>query len=151
MRRSLAAVFAALLLAGCAGTGDTDPVVVPTSSPTAAESWPADLAISVTAAPEAESTVTTLTCQPAGGDHPDPEAACAYLEQASATGFDPFAPVPDDVACTEQYGGSAVATVTGTWGNRAINAQFSMINGCEIDRWGDATALLGPPPPESMP
>lgn len=150
MLRSLALGLTALLLVGCASS-DADPVVLPPTDPVTTEPWPADLTISVTAIPDGPAAVTTLTCEPTGGDHPDPAGACAYLEQASATGFDPFAPVPDDVACTEIYGGSAVATVTGTWGDRAIDAEFSLVNGCEIDRWGDATALLGSPPEESLP
>jgi hypothetical protein len=40
----------------------------------------------------------TLTCDPPGGAHPDPEAACAALGELGAGAF---LPVPPDVACTQ--------------------------------------------------
>jgi hypothetical protein len=45
------------------------------------------------------------------GTHPDAEAACAHLEGLG----DPFAPLPDDVACTEIHGGPESAHVAGWW------------------------------------
>src|SRR6185503_5965864 len=47
----------------------------------------------------------TLTCDPAGGTLPEPEAACTAL----AGGAVDFEPVPPDAACTMIYGGAAVA------------------------------------------
>jgi hypothetical protein len=54
----------------------------------------------------------------------------------------PLDPVPGDRACTEIYGGPAVATVKG----EHVDAHFNLTNGCEIARWKDASALLGDPP-----
>ena len=38
--------------------------------------------------PDGESTEATLTCDPAGGTHPDPEAACAALAADGPTATD---------------------------------------------------------------
>jgi hypothetical protein len=75
----------------------------------------------------------TLTCNPEGGSHPDPAAACAaLLENESA-----LEPVPRDVACTEIYGGDQVARITGS-----VEAAFTRSNGCEIARWDRLQAVL---------
>ena len=52
-----------------------------------------------------------LTCDPAGGTHPDPEAACGILADHGELALPP---VPKDVACTEIYGGPEKATIFGT-------------------------------------
>jgi Subtilisin inhibitor-like len=83
--------------------------------------------------PGGESHEATLTCDPDGGSHPDPVAACAaLLENADA-----LEPVSGDVACTEIYGGDQVATMTGS-----VETRFSRANGCEIDRWDRLQAVL---------
>ena len=74
----------------------------------------------------------TLTCDPAGGDHPNAEAACAKLAEAGAQIFEP---VPADQACTMIFGGPQTATITGTFQGENVDASFSRANGCEIDRW----------------
>ncbi|SFD19876.1 SSI family serine proteinase inhibitor [Streptomyces aidingensis] len=76
-----------------------------------------------------------LECHPAGGDHPEARAACDALDEATATGDDPFAPVPEDAICTQIYGGPWRAEVRGEWNGRQIEAEFSRANGCEIARW----------------
>jgi hypothetical protein len=80
----------------------------------------------------------TLTCDPAGGTLPEPEAACTAL----AAGSVQFDPVPPDTACTMIYGGTAVAEVKGTVLGEPVDAEFSRQDGCQIDRWTSATALL---------
>lgn len=62
--------------------------------------------------------------------------ALAQLEPAD------FAPVPDDVACTMQYGGPQTATVEGTLRGERIDARFSRENGCEITRWERVAPLF---------
>lgn len=86
-------------------------------------------------------TTTTwrLTCDPAGGDHPTPDAACAAL---AANGETALPPVPKDRMCTQQYGGPDKATVTGTWRGTPVDASFSKTNGCEIGRWRSLAGLL---------
>ncbi|MCX5200592.1 subtilase-type protease inhibitor [Streptomyces sp. NBC_00237] len=85
-----------------------------------------------------------LTCHPAGGSHPWPQLACDHLDEVTVWGEDPFAPVPDDALCTEQYGGPAVGRIRGTWAGRAVDARFSRTNGCEIGRWDAMGAVLMP-------
>jgi hypothetical protein len=80
-----------------------------------------------------------LTCDPAGGDHPDPAAACAAL---AANGAAALPPVPKDRMCTQIYGGPDTATVTGTWNGQKVSATFKKTNGCEINRWKALEGLL---------
>ncbi|MFI8963166.1 SSI family serine proteinase inhibitor [Streptomyces sp. NPDC053493] len=78
-----------------------------------------------------------------GGTHPAAGKACTRLDQlARPGGPDPFAPVPADQMCTQQYGGPATAHITGTWQGRAVDARFSRADGCEIDRWENLRPVL---------
>ena len=86
-------------------------------------------------------TAWTLTCDPAGGTHPDPAAACRILQAHGATALPP---VRKDVACTQVYGGPQRATITGTWQGRPVRSSFSRVNGCEISRWDLLRGLLPP-------
>ncbi len=141
---------AGLLLSGCGSpTGPPDGQAEP-SSPSDAEQHPrteltVERAVSDPDAPAGldgfSPGVWTLTCEPAGGDHPDPEAACAALAEA---GVDVFAPVPEDQPCTLVYGGPETATVTGHVAGTPVDAEFSRENGCEIDRWERVGPLLHP-------
>jgi hypothetical protein len=82
------------------------------------------------------SRTATLTCDPTGGTHPDPERACAALDAHPEA----LHPVPGDVACTEIYGGDQVAEVTGAGpSSGSLRAILNRTNGCEIARW-DALA-----------
>lgn len=90
----------------------------------------------------------TLTCDPAGGSHPEPAAACAALARAR----DPFAPVPRDRICTEIYGGPAVATLRGTYRGQPVDATYTRTDGCEISRWENLGPVLpGPVPGQPTP
>ena len=84
---------------------------------------------------------TTLTCDPLGGTHPDPAAACAEI--AAAGGADAFAPLPADAMCTQEFGGAQTATVRGSVDGTAVIATFARNNGCEISRWDRLVVLLG--------
>jgi hypothetical protein len=112
------------------GTGD--------ATAPADEAGATQLRISVLASEGAERTTYTLTCDPPGGDHPNPEAACAALAEAN----DPFAPVPKDRMCTQQYGGPQTATINGTYQGNMIMASFKRTDGCEIDRWNTLAAVF---------
>jgi Subtilisin inhibitor-like len=72
-----------------------------------------------------------LHCERSGGTLPAPERACQKLLALE----DPFAPVPDDVACTQIYGGPAVAEVEGLYRGETVDARFTRMDGCEIERW----------------
>lgn len=127
----LAVAAAALwLVAGC-GTDDAgDDVTRPANDTT-------ELTVVVRDGSGGEQTYT-LTCDPAGGDHPDPEAACRALDRME----DPFAPVPRDRACAEIYGGPQTATVTGTYRGKPVKAEFKRTDACQMDRWDKHVALL---------
>ena len=84
----------------------------------------------------------TLTCAGnASGTHPEAEAACAHL-----AGLDePFAPIPDDVACTEQFGGPETAHVTGRWDREPVDLELARTDGCFITQWDSLVPLMPPP------
>ncbi|MET9761140.1 SSI family serine proteinase inhibitor [Streptomyces sp. NPDC006372] len=83
-----------------------------------------------------------LYCGPAGGNHPDPQGACATLERGTRWGTDTFAPAPEGGFCTMQYGGPATAHVTGTWDGRPVDARYDRRDGCRIARWDQLVPLL---------
>ena len=119
--------IAAVVLAACAqdaGGGSGEGPDEPATS----------LTITVQADPESgeEARVMTLECDPVGGDHPNAEAACRVLADASP---DVFEPVPEDQPCTMIYGGPQEATITGTLDGVEVDARFIRQNGCEIARW----------------
>jgi hypothetical protein len=155
----VAAVLVVLgLLAGCRQTAEPSadptsgpltvtpsqtpepPTTRPTHTPTSPAPGPTDLAI-VYQDGSGKTSRWQLTCDPAGGTHPDPQAACEAL---AAHGERALPPVPKDVACTEIYGGPDKATVSGTWQGKRVHSTFSRVNGCEISRWDRMRGLLPP-------
>ncbi len=126
---------------------DTKTATVNAPQPTAVpsgSSGPAQLTVVLDDGSGVRST-WTLTCQPAGGDHPDPAKACGVL---GANGAKAFRPVSPQTSCSQVYGGPQKALVRGTWRGAAVSTQFTLENGCEISRWN---MLLGLLPPGGMP
>jgi len=82
-----------------------------------------------------------LTCDPPGGTHPDPKAACRALESNGAAALPP---VPKDKVCAQIYGGAETATITGTWQGMKIISRFARNDGCQISRWKLMEGLLPP-------
>jgi hypothetical protein len=80
----------------------------------------------------------TLTCEPAGGTHPHPDAACAAL----AAHPDALTRVPDEALCTQIHGGNETAAVNGAVSGERVDARFDRTNGCEIERWDALDPLL---------
>ncbi|MCL3859581.1 SSI family serine proteinase inhibitor [Actinotalea sp. K2] len=141
-----AVVVGLLALAGCATGGEAgspSPDVEVPGAPTPIETDEptTELVVTVDETGDGQTRTWTLTCDPPGGDHPDPEGACATLGTVDIA--EAFAPVPADQMCTQQYGGPQVATVQGLVGGEQVDATFSYTNGCEISRWDNLTALLG--------
>ena len=141
----LAVTLSLVALVGCgnevgAGSGDgaTGPTDQPTKGVRTVDDEGTELTV-VVAGTGGGRQRYTLTCRPAGGDHPAPDAACRALDALD----DPFAPVPADQACTEIYGGPQTASVTGTLRGEPVDAEFDRTNGCQIDRWDAHAALLG--------
>jgi hypothetical protein len=114
-------VLGLLVAAGCGKDADGDSGSSGTS-----------LTITVVADEGADPRTYELECDPAGGDHPQPEQACKALQ---AAGADVLGPIAEDQACTDIYGGPQTATVTGTYEGEAVDAELNRANGCEIDRW----------------
>lgn len=127
--RALSLVLLLLLLAGCAGNEETVSTAPGTS-----------LEISYTAEEGAAPGRWTLTCDPAGGTHPDAASACRDLAAAG----EPFAPIPADAMCTEIYGGPQTATVRGTFRGAPVDLELSRVNGCFVAQWERLGALLPP-------
>ena len=161
---------AALALAACgsdagtgsggdAGTESPSPTATPSASPT-----PASPASSAPASPAQPATgaATSLTVEFAadgsstsdtwilecdgdtplpGSNVPDPAAACAVLAEQGAAAF---AETAGDRMCTQVIAGMQRAHVTGTVNGQAVDASFALTDGCQISRWENLTALLGP-------
>jgi hypothetical protein len=130
-------------LAACASPG-AEPVAPMTSSGDPAAGGDIsraenDLEIEIDRGDGTEPEHYALTCvRDVSGDHPDAEAACAHL-----TGLaDPFASLPQDVVCTEQYGGPQTARVTGLWHGEPVELELSRVDGCRISQWDALGPLL---------
>ncbi len=54
--------------------------------------------------------------------------------------------MPSGTACTQIYGGPAVARVHGELRGKPVDARFERSNGCEIERWDRNRVLLGDAP-----
>ena len=125
MRRA-AALLALVLVAGGCGGGEDD------AGDTVAD---AEIDLTVTVWPtgvNGDSVVWRLQCEPTGGDHPDPEPACAALTAVD----DPFGPVPPPARCKEIPGSSLeVATIAGDFRGRKVRSDFSRANACVTPRW----------------
>ena len=123
---ALASGFALLLILAAAACGESEEAGTPAEAETSVEVtvWPAGQ-------DGGEPTTAVLECEPTGGDHPNPEGACAALLAEE----DALQPVPGDVACTQIYGGDEEARIAGTMRGNAVDSMFSRNNGCEIDRW----------------
>ena len=105
------------------------------------------LVVTVIDGPGQEPRRWTLTCDPPGGSHPDPAAACHVLDTVRG----PFAPVPPDMRCLQVYGGPETATITGTWRGVEVDASYRRTDGCEIARWTKLGAVLSPGSPAGRP
>lgn len=138
VKHVLALLIGIVALAGCGD--DSDGGATTETSPESSSALETELAVVLDEGEGAPPEEWTLTCDPAGGTHPDPGTACDALAD-----LDPeiFEPVPPDAMCTMIYGGPQTAMVTGQWHGAPIDAEFSRENGCEIARWDAAVAVLG--------
>lgn len=136
--RSSLVVAIVAVLAGCGTEGGSVVRDQPTGGDNAPTNGVTELTVVVRAGPGQEERTFSLRCDPPGGDHPRPEAACRALAALE----EPFAPVPPDTRCTEIYGGPQTATVTGTYLGEQVEAEFDRTNGCQISRWDAHVELL---------
>ena len=131
--RALALTAGLFVLAACGGGASDAGTTAPAAGATA-------LRIEFRERQGATLIVRTLRCAPPGGTLARPGVACLKLAALPR----PFAPTPKDTACTEIYGGPQTAHVTGTFRGRRIDARFSRVDGCAIERW-TKHAFLFPP------
>jgi hypothetical protein len=127
-----------ILLAGCGGTSDDETVTPVAPAAQTGASVTTDLTI-VFDDGAGKTKTWKLTCDPPGGTHPNPTAACAAL---AAKGKTALPPVAKDMMCTQIFGGPQTAKITGSWQGEPVTASFSRANGCEISRWEALTGLL---------
>ena len=123
--RCLPALVLAVLLGGCA-----------------------DDAREQAAQPGAVGDRVTVVVRPQGEGVPgrEREVRCPADPECDRLAKADFDPPSGTVACTQQYGGPAVATVRGRVGGRAVDARFDLTDGCAIARWERFAWLLGEPP-----
>jgi hypothetical protein len=114
---ALAAVVAALALAGCGSDGSSS-----------SNGQSADIVVTV-AAPKIVK--RHIRCPGA--------RECARLAKLKVSDFNR----PKNAQCTQQFGGDWKATVTGTLHGQPLAANFMLTNGCEISRWQRFAWLLG--------
>lgn len=122
------ALLLMLLLAGC-GSGSDATVQEPAST---------ELSVEYVATNNGAVQTLMLTCDPAGGDHPAPAAACRDLAQEQQ----PFAPLTPEDACAEIDGGPQTAVVSGTYRGQQVTLRVSRTDGCRIAQWDRLGALL---------
>lgn len=154
LRPGLIVTFGVLLAASACSGGGPGPVASPSVPGAPSSSRPASPTPSgpATGSPGGASQLTivvddgagsistwTLTCDPAGGNHPEAEQACDAIEGHRSA----LNPVPKDRMCAQVYGGPEKATITGTWRGEEIFAALARTNSCEIARW-DALVPLVP-------
>ena len=72
------------------------------------------------------------------GTHPAAHEACAHLRGMD----DPFAPIPDDMMCTQEYGGPQTAHITGRWAGEPVDLRLARNDGCRIAQWKGLGPLL---------
>lgn len=129
-RNLLIAAICAVTLAACGsaaapGSGHSAAAGGATAKPAKVS-----LDITVTGLPHGQSHHWTLRCEPAGGTHPDPAAACKVLLRAK----NPFAPLPKGIMCPMIAAGTKTATVKGRWFGKPVHITM-MQSGCYLPRW----------------
>jgi hypothetical protein len=105
------------------------------SPPAAAPKVSLDITVSTT--PGAPSKHWTLKCEPAGGTHPNPAAACAVLLKAKS----PFAPLPKGVMCPMIRVGTKTAIVKGTYFGKHVDTKFTP-GGCDLAKWNQVGQIF---------
>jgi hypothetical protein len=132
------------LLVSCGGSQQSEDSGAAASSSSAASAPPGgdSLAVEVDRGQGGEPERYSLSCTgTAAGDLPDAAAVCAHLQVLD----DPFAAVPDDETCTQQFGGPQTARVTGRWADAPVDLQLSRADGCRIAQWDELGPLLPGP------
>ena len=151
MRRllPLLVLAAVLVVAGCGSSEDEAPAA--SGTPGATGSDPAaggisqadnDLQIEIDLGVGSAPLTWTLTCVGfVEGSHPQAQAACDHLAGLER----PFAPLPEDVVCSQQYGGPETARVIGRWAGEPVELDLSRVDGCRIAQWDSLVPVVPAP------
>ena len=131
--RMLLCCLTALALAGCGGekeAGDGS------GSGTAAPATQLTVRVDPDGDGPEKAKQARISCEGGSDGSRGPCATAGKLRPAD------FEPTPDDVACTELFGGPQTATISGTLQREQVQGRFSRQDGCEIARWEKVSALL---------
>jgi hypothetical protein len=134
----LAAATAAgiLALAGC-GTATTPGGRSSASSTPAAAAAKVSLTFTITGMPGQPVRRWTLRCDPPGGTHQDPAAACAALLRMK----DPFAARPRRMICPMIVASGRQIVVTGTWFGTKVHRHI-LDGGCDLALFGSVSKIF---------
>jgi Subtilisin inhibitor-like len=121
-------LIAAICAAAATACGSKPAPAGAGSAPAPAPKVSLDITVSTT--PSAPTKHWTLQCEPAGGTHPNPAAACAVLLKAK----NPFAPLPKGIMCPMIRVGTKTAIVKGTYFGKHIDTKLSP-GGCQLAQW----------------
>lgn len=129
MRRKLSAILGAILGSVVLAGGLLGGVAPASATPSAY----GDVVLTIHQGEDTSAPVRAeveLWCDPDGGSHPDPAAACAAL---AAAGGDPAAISPTSGFCTAQYD-PVTAVAQGYWsgGGQTISFRKTYGNACEL-------------------
>jgi hypothetical protein len=80
----------------------------------------------------------TLRCDPPGGTHPNPAAACRTLLRAKSS---LFVPLKHSVMCPMILANAKRATINGTWLGKRVHATL-YDGGCYLGRWAKIGAIF---------
>jgi len=105
------------------------------SAPAPAPKVSLDITVSTT--PNAPVKHWTLKCEPTGGTHPNPAAACAVLLKAK----NPFAPLPKGIMCPMIRVGTKTAIVKGTYFGKHVDTKFTP-GGCDLAKWNQVGQIF---------
>jgi hypothetical protein len=132
-----AACAAAVTACGSATTSLPDGSPQTSTSPAAPK---VSLSITVSSAPGSPAQHWTLTCDPVGGTHPDPAAACASLLRVKG----PFVPQKQTkgLECPMILASSKEATIQGTYFGQPVNTTIRD-GGCQLSRWAELGQVIG--------
>jgi Subtilisin inhibitor-like len=94
-----------------------------------------DITVSTTAS--APSKHWTLQCEPAGGTHPNPAAACAVLLKAKNL----FKPLPKGIMCPMIRVGTKSAIIKGTYFGKHVDTRLTP-GGCDLAKWNQVGQIF---------
>lgn len=90
-----------------------------------------------TGGPENPTKLWTLNCEPAGGTHPDPAAACSALLKLK----NPFAARSKQIACPMILRSNRKIVVTGTWFGVPVH-RVVIDGGCDLELFSALDKIL---------